>query len=217
VAELVYMAERSSVATTPLRSGDPNEKSRSMTATALKRSRHLASSGPAKGRNQRNRTNPTFLPSARILRTATFAGVDSVPMPTSMTSAPSVTRLHVFPNAPLQLFGDLLVDLDPRDRLELDFHQWFNISHYIGPMTDQPQLPHYRRSVTAVTVARCLSVTAITIIWRRAPQSVKERQAAFCIRPWRASRSRGQAVHRLHRLDGREQGWKSLGVAVSDE
>src|SRR5579864_2459203 len=86
----VYMADRTSVAITPLRFGEPNEKSRSMTPTALKRSRHLASSGPANGRNQRRRTNPTFFPSARSLRIATLTGVESVPMPSITTSASSV-------------------------------------------------------------------------------------------------------------------------------
>src|SRR5271157_4094947 len=90
LAALLYMAERTSVATTPLRSGEPNEKSRSITPTALKRSRHFAISGPAKGRNQRSRTNPTFLPSSRSFRTATLTGVDIVPMPSSTTSASSV-------------------------------------------------------------------------------------------------------------------------------
>src|SRR5213076_589459 len=50
--------------------------------TAEKRPSVLASSSAANGRNQRTRTKPTFLPSRRICRMATFTGVESVPMPT---------------------------------------------------------------------------------------------------------------------------------------
>src|ERR1700741_5377592 len=55
VAALLYIAERTLGATTPLRSGEPNEKSRSITPTARKRSRHFAISLPANGRNRKMR------------------------------------------------------------------------------------------------------------------------------------------------------------------
>src|SRR3954464_11273328 len=85
-----YSAVRTSVATTPEWYGEPSEKSRSMTPTAVKRPSYFARSSAGKCRNQRSRTNPTFLPSARICRMATRTGLDSVPMPTSTTSASSV-------------------------------------------------------------------------------------------------------------------------------
>src|SRR2546426_6124222 len=85
-----YSAARTSVARMPPSNGEPSEKSRSITPTALKRPSVSARSFAAKGRNHRTRTKPTFLPSARICRMATFTGVESVPMPTSTTSASSV-------------------------------------------------------------------------------------------------------------------------------
>ena len=85
-----YIAARTSVASTPLKYGEPREKSRSMIPTAEKRPSVLASSSAANGRNQRTRTKPTFFPSLRISRMATFTGVESVPMPTRTISASSV-------------------------------------------------------------------------------------------------------------------------------
>ena len=61
-----------------------------MTPTALNRPSVCASSSAGNGRNQRTRTKPTFFPSLRIWRIATFTGMDSVPIPTSTTSASSV-------------------------------------------------------------------------------------------------------------------------------
>src|SRR5712664_594512 len=85
-----YSAARTSVASTPLEYGAPSEKSRSMMPTPLNRESVFASSSAAKGRNQRTRTKPTFFPSFRISRMATRTGLESVPMPTSTTSASSV-------------------------------------------------------------------------------------------------------------------------------
>ena len=58
---LLYMADRTSVATTPLKSGEPNEKSRSSTPMALKRSRHLAISLTGKRTEPAQTNEPDFL------------------------------------------------------------------------------------------------------------------------------------------------------------